>query len=93
MKRILKRITLPSSAAALFASLLMSAPLAAQGLNITAAQPTSDQEQTPGLQQTPEGQTMKTAGEGTKTFKETQAAPVGGTGSTGPTFPTAPAGK
>jgi len=68
------------------ASLLMTAPLAAQENNQLL--PTQDQEQTPGLQQTPEGQTLKTAGENTRPLLETRAGPfVGGGASTGPTFP------
>ena len=64
------------------ASLLIAAPLAAQENNQLL--PTKDQEQTPGLQQTPEGQTLKTAGERVKPLQETR---VMFGGSTGPTFP------
>ena len=68
-------------------SLLVTAPLAAQESNQFLPQPTKDHEQTPGLQQTPEGQTLKTAGERTRPLLETRAAPFVGGGSTGPTFP------
>jgi hypothetical protein len=44
--------------------------------------PTKDQESTPGLQQTPDGQTMKTAGEMTRPTRECFTG-----GSTGPTLP------
>jgi hypothetical protein len=69
------------------ASLLMTAPLAAQESNQLPPQPTKDQEHMPGLQQTPEGQTMKTAGEKMKPLQETQAGMILGGASTGPTFP------
>lgn len=57
-------------------------------------QPSNDQVQTPGLQQTPDGQTMKTAGEKTKPSQETEAgAASSGVTSTGPTFPNNPPAK
>jgi hypothetical protein len=67
------------------ASLLMTVPLAAQESNQFTPQPTKDQEQTPGLQQTPEGQTLNTAGERLKPLQETRV--MFGGSSTGPTFP------
>ena len=72
------------------ASMLLAAPLLAQEDGSLPAQPvkSQSQDQVPGLQQTPDGQTMKTAGERTKPIKETQAGPATST-STGPTFPDA----
>ena len=67
------------------ASRLMTAPLAAQESNQFLPHPTKDQEQTPGLQQTPEGQTLNTAGERLKPLQETRV--MFGGSSTGPTFP------
>ncbi len=71
------------------------APLSAQENNQSLSpQPAKGEDQTPGLQQTPDGQTMKTAGEKTKTPHEAEAgAASGGTTSTGPTFPNAPPAK
>lgn len=66
-------------------SLLLTAPLSAQESNQFAPQPAKDQEQTPGLQQTPEGQTLITAGERMKPLQETRV--MFGGSSTGPTFP------
>ena len=66
-------------------SLLLTAPLAAQESNQLVPQSTKDQEQTPGLQQTPEGQTLNTAGERMKPLQETRV--MFGGASTGPTFP------
>lgn len=69
-------------------ALLLSVPLHAQvSENALEVQP-SEQEQTPGLQQAPDGQTMKTAVEKDRPAKESQAAPTGvESTSTGPTFP------
>lgn len=69
-------------------ALVLSAPLAAQvGENAPASEP-ADQNQTPGLQQAPDGQTMKTAVEKDRPTKESHAAPTGTEStSTGPTFP------
>lgn len=74
------------------ASLLFAAPLLAQeeGKPLP-AQPTKGQEQVPGLQQTPDGQIMKTVGEWTRPLLETQAGFM--TTSTGPTFPDPPTAK
>jgi hypothetical protein len=74
------------------ASVLLAAPLLAQEDGPLPAQPVKSQDQVPGLQQTPDGQTMKTAGERTKPIKETQAGPATATG-TGPTFPDPPPAK
>ena len=74
------------------ASLFFAAPLLAQEEGPLPAEPTKSQDQVPGLQQTPDGQTMKTAGERTRPLKETLAGPAAGT-STGPTFPDPPPAK
>lgn len=68
-------------------SLMSSAPLAAQvSENALEVQP-SEQEQTPGLQQAPDGQTMKTV-EKDRSTKESKATLTGTEStSTGPTFP------
>jgi hypothetical protein len=68
--------------------LALSAPLHAQVSEDSPASEPIDQNQTPGLQQAPDGQTMKVTGDKEKSRKETQAAPVDApTSSTGPTFP------
>jgi hypothetical protein len=82
----MKNIIFVTAAAA---ALMLSVPLAAQvGENAPASEP-ADQNQTPGLQQAPDGQTMKTAVEKEKSTKESQSAPnsEGTSTSTGPTFP------
>jgi hypothetical protein len=84
--------------AAAGASLLFAVPFVAQEGNAQeedqplVAQPAKSQDQVPGLQQTPDGQIMKTAGEKAKLIRETQAGPATST-STGPTFPDAPLTK
>jgi hypothetical protein len=73
---------------------LMAAPLTAQENSAPVTQPTKDQEQTPGLQQTPDGQTMNTAGEWIKPAAcHSRVGSVALGGSTGPTFPNGPAWK
>ena len=68
--------------------LVFSAPLHAQVSEDSPAAEPMDQNQTPGLQQAPDGQTMKVAGDKEKSRKESHAAPVDSpTSSTGPTFP------
>lgn len=81
-------------AAVATASLLLAAPLAAQeGTQPLTAPSEKTNDQVPGLQQTPDGQTMKTVGEKTPPLQETQAGPATGGGSTGPTFPHHPPAK
>jgi hypothetical protein len=71
------------------ASVLVTAPLMAQEDNtLVPIQPVKSQDQVPGVQQTPDGQTMKTAGERMKPVHEALAGSVIST-STGPTFPDA----
>jgi hypothetical protein len=83
----MKNIVYVTAAAA---SLALSAPLHAQVSENPQTLEPMDQNQAPGLQQTPEGQTMKMAVEKDKGLKEGQAAQTGverPTTSTGPTFP------
>jgi hypothetical protein len=77
------------------ASFLLTAPLAAQeGAQPMIAPPAKTNDQVPGLQQTPDGQTLKTVGEKTRPLQETQNGPATGGGtSTGPTFPHQPPAK
>lgn len=71
------------------ASVLLTPPLLAQeDSTLVPVQPAKSQDQVPGLQQTPDGQTMKMAGERMKPVHEALAGPVIST-STGPTFPDA----
>jgi hypothetical protein len=69
---------------------LMAAPLTAQE-NTAPAQPANGREQTPGLQQTPDGQTMNSAGEWINCQNRVDTVALGG--STGPTFPNGPGWK
>jgi hypothetical protein len=85
MEKVMKSMII-----AAIASLLMAPPLMAQEDSaLVPVQPVESQDQVPGLQQTPNGQVMKTAGERTRPIKETLAGPAIST-STGPTFPDAP---
>ena len=85
----------PLLTAAAVSLTLVAAPLVAQEDNQTPpAQPTNDQDQTPGLQQTPEGQTMKMAGEKVKFLQEIESDRSAAAGpSTGPTVPNSPPSK
>jgi hypothetical protein len=82
-------------AAVSVASIFLATPLMAQeSTQPLIAPPAKSNDQVPGLQQTPDGQTMKTVGEKTKPLQETRAGPaMGGGSSTGPTFPYHPPAK
>lgn len=69
-------------------ALVLSAPGAVQVSENTPPKP-AEQNQTPGLQQSPDGQTMKNAAGKDRSTKGSQGAPTseGTSTSTGPTFP------
>jgi hypothetical protein len=91
MEKAMRRLVAKPLVIAASAGLFFAMPLPAQAEEDPPlpAQPAKSQDQVPGLQQTPDGQTLKTAGEKTKRIQETQAGPATSTG-TGPTFPDAP---
>jgi len=72
---------------------LAAAPLLAQEDQPFQIRPMNDQEQTPGLQQTPEGQVLKTAGDKTSVLEIYGGAAATAGSSTGPFVPNSPPSK